>query len=214
MAYIYHLLVTNLTKGGYIMVVIFFVSLVAWYIGVEKWLFLRKFRRARSRYLRIVENSSLTATHVAHTGVEPFDVLLEQVSLCAARSKETCAAPLVFREFLIASVPMLERDFSTLAAWISVAPLLGLLGTVIGMIETFRVITTYGLGNPNLTAEGISIALLTTQAGLTVAFPLVLFHNYLLGQSRGLRSRLFKDGEALIARLSPQNAPQPGPVNV
>jgi hypothetical protein len=120
--------------------------------------------------------------------------------------KKNCSTTLIFREFLIAVVPMLEQGFSTMSAWISVAPLLGLLGTVAGMIQTFRVITTFGLGNPNLTAEGISVALLTTQAGLTVAFPMVLFHNFLLNRSRSIKSRLLKDGEALVNKVKAREA--------
>lgn len=204
MAYLYHLLASNVAKGGIIMVIIFGVSLVAWYLGLEKLLFLRKFSRARKRYLRAVKMLNDGKTSYGSTGIEPFDVLLEQVRVYGDRPKSTCAVPLMFREFLIGAVPMLEKGFATMSAWISVAPLLGLLGTVAGMIETFRVITTYGLGNPNLTAEGISIALLTTQAGLTVAFPMVLFHNYLLGRSRTLKSQLLVDGEELVSRLDPK----------
>lgn len=206
MEYAYHLLASNVAKGGVIMVVIFFVSLVAWYLGLEKLLYLRKFRRARKRFVdsmaAIVEGE---ATY-GKTGVEPFDVLLDELSTYCREPKQTCSPTLMFREFLIATVPMLERGFSTMSAWISVAPLLGLLGTVAGMIQTFKVITTFGLGNPNLTAEGISVALLTTQAGLTVAFPMVLFHNLLLNQSRGIKGRLLKDGEELVNRIKARTA--------
>ncbi len=59
------------------------------------------------------------------------------------------------------------------------APLLGLLGTVNGMIVTFKVIATYGNSNPILMADGISEALLTTQAGLSIAFPLLFIHTLL-----------------------------------
>jgi len=60
----------------------------------------------------------------------------------------------------------------------SVAPLLGLLGTVDGMVNTFQIITEYGNSNPVLLAEGISEALLTTQSGLVIAFPLLLLKNF------------------------------------
>jgi hypothetical protein len=68
------------------------------------------------------------------------------------------------------------RNIASLAA---VAPLLGLLGTVIGMVHTFETIERFGFGNPMLLADGISEALLTTQAGLLVAFPLLLANTYL-----------------------------------
>ena len=60
-----------------------------------------------------------------------------------------------------------------------VAPLLGLLGTVTGMVQTFKVITIYGNQNPVLMADGISEALITTQSGLVIAFPLLLLNNRL-----------------------------------
>jgi biopolymer transport protein ExbB/TolQ len=60
-----------------------------------------------------------------------------------------------------------------------VAPLLGLLGTVTGMVQTFRIITIYGNQNPSLMSDGISEALITTQSGLIVAFPIMLINNRL-----------------------------------
>ncbi|MCL2206951.1 MAG: MotA/TolQ/ExbB proton channel family protein [Fibromonadales bacterium] len=68
------------------------------------------------------------------------------------------------------------KNIATLAA---IAPLLGLLGTVMGMVHTFETIKNFGFGNPVLLADGISEALLTTQAGLLVAFPLLLANTYL-----------------------------------
>ena len=68
------------------------------------------------------------------------------------------------------------KNIATLAA---VAPLLGLLGTVMGMVLTFETIASFGFGNPVLLADGISEALLTTQAGLLTAFPLILANIYI-----------------------------------
>ncbi|GBU25628.1 hypothetical protein R83H12_02282 [Fibrobacteria bacterium R8-3-H12] len=67
-----------------------------------------------------------------------------------------------------------------------VAPLLGLLGTVTGMVQTFKVITIYGNQNPVLMADGISEALITTQSGLVIAFPLLLL-NHRLAEKYGKR---------------------------
>ena len=76
----------------------------------------------------------------------------------------------------------LERFLNTLGTIASISPLLGLLGTVIGMIKVFAVITTQGVGNPSILAEGISEALLTTAAGLTVAIPSLMFYRYFQGK--------------------------------
>lgn len=76
----------------------------------------------------------------------------------------------------------LERFLNTLGTIAQIAPLLGLLGTVIGMIKVFSVITTQGVGDPSVLAEGISMALITTAAGLTVAIPTLMFYRYFRGR--------------------------------
>lgn len=80
---------------------------------------------------------------------------------------------------LLAEAPRLERSLSLLGALAGVAPLLGLLGTVSGMIATFDTISSAGTGNPRLLSGGISEALITTQLGLMAAIPLLLAHAWL-----------------------------------
>lgn len=76
----------------------------------------------------------------------------------------------------------LERYLNSLGTVAAVTPLLGLLGTVIGMIKVFSVITTEGVGNPTVLAGGISEALITTAAGLSVAIPSLMFYRFLRGR--------------------------------
>jgi biopolymer transport protein ExbB len=80
----------------------------------------------------------------------------------------------------------------------AVSPLLGLLGTVTGMIETFQSITLFGTGDPKLMSGGISQALITTQLGLAVAIPLVLFHSLLVGRANRLVEKLGKFSSDMI----------------
>ncbi len=84
----------------------------------------------------------------------------------------------------------------------AVAPLLGLLGTVVGMIATFQAITLFGTGDPKLMAGGISQALMTTVLGLIVAIPLVLLHSVVSGRSRSLVEILEEQSAGIIARHS------------
>jgi biopolymer transport protein ExbB len=85
----------------------------------------------------------------------------------------------ILYEQILNQVPRLERFLSPLAVCASAAPLLGLLGTVTGMIHTFRLITVFGTGDARLLSSGISEALITTEVGLVVAIPALLFHAYL-----------------------------------
>nr|WP_320190183.1 DUF3450 family protein [uncultured Desulfobacter sp.] len=85
----------------------------------------------------------------------------------------------VLQEAILAKIPAIERFLSTLGMLAAIAPLMGLLGTVTGMINTFHVITYYGAGDPRMMSGGISEALVTTMLGLTVAIPIMLFHTLL-----------------------------------
>lgn len=85
----------------------------------------------------------------------------------------------VLQEALLKEIPRLERFLSTLGMLAAIAPLLGLLGTVTGMINVFHVITLQGTSDPRLMSGGISEALVTTMLGLSVAIPLMLLHNIL-----------------------------------
>jgi len=93
----------------------------------------------------------------------------------------------------------LEKGLSMLKLLAALAPMLGLLGTVTGMIETFQVITQFGNGDPKVMAGGISMALVTTVLGLIAAMPLLLAHNILSAQAESIRNILEKQGIALVA---------------
>ncbi|MGF1871796.1 MotA/TolQ/ExbB proton channel family protein [Photobacterium indicum] len=93
----------------------------------------------------------------------------------------------------------LEKGLSMLKLLAALAPMLGLLGTVTGMIETFQVITQFGNGDPKVMAGGISMALITTVLGLVAAMPLLLAHNILSTQADTIRNILEKQGISLVA---------------
>ncbi len=113
------------------------------------------------------------------------------------------AVSLQIDEQLAQESSLLARGLPTVAVLAAVSPLLGLLGTVTGMIETFQSITLFGTGDPKLMSGGISQALVTTQLGLAVAIPLVLFHSLLTGRANRLIERLGKHASDLLARNEP-----------
>lgn len=93
---------------------------------------------------------------------------------------------------------LLSRGLPTIAVLAAVSPLLGLLGTVTGMIETFQQITLFGTGDPKMMSGGISQALVTTQLGLSVAIPLVMFHSLLTGRANRLVEKLGKYSSDIV----------------
>ncbi len=96
----------------------------------------------------------------------------------------------------------LEAGLPLIKVLYVVAPLIGLLGTVVGMIVTFQMITLFGTGDPRMMASGISMALMTTVLGLVVAIPLTIIHSLLHSRSRGLIQILEEQAAGIIARLA------------
>lgn len=103
-------------------------------------------------------------------------------------------------EAVLREVPLLERYQGIVKVIAGVAPLMGLLGTVVGMIRTFQTITLFGSGDPKLMADGISQALITTVEGLIVAIPLVFLHALMSDRSRELIEILEEQSAGIIAR--------------
>ena len=103
-------------------------------------------------------------------------------------------------EAILREVPQLEKYHSIIKVFAAVAPLLGLLGTVVGMIVTFQALTLFGTGDPKLMAGGISQALVTTMLGLIVAIPLVFLHSILTSWSTSLIEILEEQSAGLIAK--------------
>jgi len=92
----------------------------------------------------------------------------------------------------------LERYLNTLGTIAAISPLLGLLGTVFGMIDVFSTITTQGVGDPGSLAGGISKALITTAAGLSVAIPSLMFYRYFRGRVRMLVLRMEQQAMLMV----------------
>ena len=105
-------------------------------------------------------------------------------------------------DILAKATPPLEKNLSVIKLLAAVAPLLGLLGTVIGMIETFQAITLFGTGDPKLMAGGISQALVTTMLGLIAAVPLLFVHNILDSRSRAISQIYEEQAIGLLALVS------------
>ena len=117
----------------------------------------------------------------------------------AAQSKDVETVALKLDEAILKEIPRLEGGLNIIKVLAAVAPLMGLLGTVIGMINTFQAITLFGTGDPQIMAGGISEALVTTVLGLIAAIPLLLLHAFASGASKRVSQILEEQAAGIIA---------------
>jgi len=121
------------------------------------------------------------------------------------KNADTETLELKLGEAILKETPKLQRGILFIKVISVVAPLLGLLGTVTGMINTFQAITLFGTGDPQTMAGGISQALVTTVLGLTVAIPTVLLHTIVSGRSRTITQILQEQSAGIVAEQSEKN---------
>jgi biopolymer transport protein ExbB len=173
-------------KGGLLVWPILGLGLLALFIGLERTVFLGRVHANTDKVMgkvntlaadgrwedcdNMVKNEKkIPVYNVLRTGL-------------GARSEDRETLESILQEAILKELPRLERFLPMLNIMGAVAPLLGLLGTVTGMISTFHVITLYGTGDPRMMSGGISTALVTTMLGLTVAIPIMLVYTFLCRQ--------------------------------
>jgi biopolymer transport protein ExbB len=174
-----------IVAGGWIMAPIILCSILAFTIVVERFFTLREKKVAP----RNLVDQILKLHHKNRISPEAIDKLYRNSPLgriLAAGLRNMNDKREVMKESIEEEGRQvaleLERFLNTLGTIAAITPLLGLLGTVIGMIKVFAVITSLGVGDPKILADGISEALLTTAAGLSVAIPALMFYRYLRGR--------------------------------
>ncbi len=175
----------HLISGGPIVLPIILIGIAAAVVVLRKIKFLNEVRRNTGKYMTRVNAlaaegnwAECEAIVKRHKGEHsPVNHVIEAGLLARHEDRETLES--ILQEAILRELPRLERGLSPLAIFGAVAPLLGLLGTVTGMIETFNVITVFGTGDPKLMSGGISEALVTTEIGLVVAIPVMLVHTFL-----------------------------------
>jgi biopolymer transport protein ExbB len=123
------------------------------------------------------------------------------------RSADVETLGLKLDEAILRETPRLERGTGMIKLVSVIAPLLGLLGTVTGMIQTFQVMTLFGSGDPKLMASGIAEALVTTMIGLMVAIPLTFLHALVASRSRGLIQILEEQSAGIVAAQAEAHEP-------
>lgn len=203
----------HIAKGGPVMWPIGIVAGIAWLVGIVKWimmLFVRtpSRRRVKAVLKAIEEHDDARAQELARKLAGPAgrmvavgtdalgasrDAIEEQMFEVVARTKTSVNSMLPF-----------------LAISAAAAPLLGLLGTVTGIMNTFKMIEIYGTGDVKTLSGGISEALITTEYGLIVAIPCLLMHAFLSAQARGIVGRMEATGLSFMNTLIKREQAQPG----
>ncbi len=167
-------------KGGVFMIPILTVPVVALLLILFKLGHLAAGRRDRAQAWQALEKLETGDTAPARKLDAKAGLLATAVRIAAqAADKGRNSAEQALQEAFLKSTPRLERHLPTLAVLAAAAPLLGLLGTVSGLLAMFTVLTEQGVNDPKLLAGGIAEALITTEAGLIVAIPILFAHNWL-----------------------------------
>ncbi|MEN1727762.1 MAG: MotA/TolQ/ExbB proton channel family protein [Pseudomonadota bacterium] len=190
--------------GGWLMLPIILCSVIAVAIIIERFLALRSARVMPSaipgQVRRWAQQHELDAKHIEQLRrSSPLGRVLSAALDNRDRARE------VIKEAVEDTgrhvVHELERFLNTLGTIAGMAPLLGLLGTVVGMIKVFSTIMVQGVGDPNELAGGISEALITTAAGLTVAIPAYFFYRYFRGRVRAYVLEMEQEALTLMATI-------------
>ena len=149
--------------------------------------------------LSLIEKKMTAQLHSSNAN---SDNPLGRVFIAAEQKKtvDTENLELILDEAVTREIPLLEKGLPMIKLLAAVAPLLGLLGTVTGMIATFQSISLFGTGDPKLMANGISQALVTTMLGLCIAIPLLFLHSLVASRSRTLIQILDEQTAGLISR--------------
>lgn len=194
--------------GGLVMYPLFLVALLGVIMGIERYIAFARRGRVNKAFIAqlhklIAARQFTEARTLCAQQNNCMGHVLHAIVNQAGHSRE--AAEKALREVMLREQPTLESRMGLIAAMGSVAPLLGLLGTVTGMITLFQVITDVGTNDARVLAGGISEALITTETGLVVAIPILILHGklsenleYITGelgiQSLALLNRIWPDG--------------------
>jgi biopolymer transport protein ExbB len=180
----------RINAGGFVGYVIIIILILGLTMGVLRFKFLDEESKSINKELETNNFSDdsilgkLNSIYSKYSGNNPEDLESQ------------------LEDILAKATPPLEKNLSVIKLLAAVAPLLGLLGTVIGMIETFQAITLFGTGDPKLMAGGISQALVTTMLGLIAAVPLLFVHNILDSRSRAISQIYEEQAIGLLALVS------------
>ncbi|WP_457552825.1 MotA/TolQ/ExbB proton channel family protein [Desulfobacula sp.] len=186
-----HITADYFRSGGVVMVPILLVSFFMWVLIFNRVLFLRQLYS--KNISRLQAGEFIQQNQWPDEKYQGANSLLVREFL-AHRSLAKNLDDFILDETILRLISPMDKYLAAITVLSAVAPLLGLLGTVVGMMQTFDVITQYGTGNARAMAGGISVALITTQTGLMVSIPGLYMSGWLRRRSQNLKNRIATTG--------------------
>ncbi|MDD2390721.1 MAG: MotA/TolQ/ExbB proton channel family protein [Desulfobacterales bacterium] len=178
----------NIQSGGMVMIPLMLVSVVMWVLIIHKAFY---FKRLREKNItRKTAGEYVSQNRAPDPNQYPGITSHFVREFINRRSGDRTTDQFILDETVMHIVAMLDRHLSAIGVLAGVAPLLGLLGTVMGMMTTFDIISVYGTGNAKAMAGGISEALITTQTGLLVAIPGIYMKTFLTRRAENLKQQI------------------------
>lgn len=168
-----------LTKGGWIMLPLAICSIVVVTVSIERLLFFRKVE-AVDRADKVIALINKGQMNEANTMVEGFQSPLLQVLAAGIAHRQNSTKAM--ETATIAEVVTMKEGLPILDTIITLSPLLGLLGTIVGMINSFQVMSVAGMGQPHAVTGGIAEALIATATGIVIAVVTLIPYNYFLAR--------------------------------
>ena len=198
----------HINKGGVVIWPLLCLGLLATLVSLYKWVQLASIDQVRPNKLqdvldKINEKDTETALVLAKRIRGPAGELLEIAIHNKSQSKDLLEE--ILYEKMLHAKPKLDRFLAFISLTAATAPLLGLLGTVTGMINTFKLITVFGTGDPKRLSSGISEALVTTEYGLIIAVPCFLMFAFLSRKSKGILGSMEQTAVGFVNGLTPRN---------
>lgn len=195
----YYAILAYLSAGGMVMVPLLVISIIMWILIINRMFFFRRLNRknmTREKAAQYIREDQIP---------DPADYRGVIAMLVTEFQWRRTGSLNIDRHILDETVmsvgSKLEGNLTVIGVLAKVSPLLGLLGTVTGMIATFDIISVFGAGNARAMAGGISEALITTQTGLMVAIPGLYAHNFLTRRAENLKRRVASVGMYLSRNL-------------
>jgi biopolymer transport protein ExbB len=195
----------HISKGGVVMAPILGLAAAALLVALYKWIQLARLRKPSEEHIRVLLNA--VAEHDREKAAEEAAAIGgpagEMLVIGVGHIKEPRELiEEVMYEKMLSTRLKLQSFLPFIAITASSAPLLGLLGTVTGIINTFKLITVFGSGDVKTLSGGISEALVTTEFGLIVAIPSLLIHAFLSRKARGVTDQMEKAAVTFMNQLS------------